>query len=144
LVRKQFGRVAASADFTSLRGARTVRGAAAVTVPPGTVRLEAYRRMRELPAGGFAVTLERPLTTWLRASGGYASVDLDYGGLNADRFDRGRRLFGTTTLTFTRWLNLSLFATRAFASDVVLSNRTRFDAVLSYNLLDTLRRTGVF
>jgi hypothetical protein len=90
------------------------------------------------------VTLERPLTKWLRASGGYASVDLAYGGLNADRFDRGRRVFATTTLTFTPWLNVSLFATRAFASDVVLSNRTRFDAVLTYNLLDTLRRTGVF
>jgi hypothetical protein len=144
LVRKRVGRVAASADVTSLEGSRTLRAAAAATFPAGTLRVEGYRRMRALPAGGFAVTLERPVTTWLRAAGGYASVDLGYGGLNADRFDRGRRVFATTTVTFTPWLNVGLFATRAFASDVVLSNRTRFDAVLTYNLLHSLRRTGIF
>jgi hypothetical protein len=144
LVRKRMGRVAASSDFTTLEGARTIRAAVTVALAPASIRLETYRRMRVLPAGGFAVTVERPLTDWLRASGGYASVDPDYGGLNADRFDRGRRVFVTTAVTFTPWLNLSLFATRAVANDVPLANRTRFDAVLTYNLLDSLRRTGIF
>lgn len=144
LVRKRFGDIAASADFTAVAGARTVRAAVAVAFAPASVRVEAYRRVRLEPAGGFAVTVDRPITDWLRASGGYATIDLAYGGLNGDRFDRGRRAFATTTITFTRWLNLALFATRAFESDVVLPNRTRFDAVLTYNLLDSLRRTGVF
>jgi hypothetical protein len=144
LVRKKIGDVGASADFTTVDGARTSRAALAVAFAPVSVRLEGYRRVRVAPAGGFAITLERPLTEWLRASGGYATIDRNYGSLNGDRFERGRRIFATTTITFTRWLNLSLFATRAVAIDFPLPIRTRFDAVLTYNLLDSLRRTGVF
>ena len=108
------------------------------------LKLETYRRVRRTPAGGFAFTAERSLARALRVSGGFASIDDAYGGLNGDRFLHGNRFFGTTTVTFTRWLNLSLFLTRAVGNDVPLANRTRFDAVLAYNLLDTLRRTGIF
>ena len=144
LIRKRLGMVGASTDFTTLEGSRTIRAAVSVAFAPVAVRVETYRRMRVAPAGGFAITLDRPLNKWLRASGGYATVDPAYGAFNADRFDRGRRVFGTTTITFAPWMNLSLFATRAVANDFPLSNRTRFDAVLTYNLLDSLRRTGVF
>lgn len=140
LVRKRLGPVAMSTDFTTVEGARTIRAAAAVSIGSIVgVRLETYRRMRVEPAGGLALSVERPIAKWLRTSGGYATIDPGYGGLNADRFDRGRRLFATTTVTFTPWLNLSLFGTRAIANDVPIANRTRFDAVLTYNLLEAIR-----
>jgi hypothetical protein len=129
-----------STDFTTFEGARTLRAAAAVSLAPDAgVRLEAYRRLHVDPAAGMAVTIDRPITKWLRTSGGYATIDPEYGGLNSDRFDRGRRVFATTTVTFTPWLNLSLFGARAIANDVQIANRTRFDAVLTYNLLESIR-----
>jgi hypothetical protein len=144
LVRKDFGRLGASTDFTVVEGARTLRAAVSMELAPFTARLEGYRRFRVDPDGGFALTLERAVGSAATISGGYATIDPAYGSVNGDRFDIGRRLFASTNLTFTEWLDLDLFVTRAVANDFPVSIGTRFDAVLTYDLLHSLRRTGIF
>jgi hypothetical protein len=136
--------VSASADFTGVSGAETVRAAAAFRLPKAapvsTVRLELYRRVTMEPASGFAVIAERPVTAHARLQVGYATIDPSYGGLNADRIQRGRRIFGTATIPLTPTLNVQLFATQAFGNDFTVTNHTRFDAVVTYDVLAAIRR----
>ena len=143
LVRKAFGEVGASTDLTVVEGARILRAAVSLEAGPFTAQLEGYRRFRVDPDGGFAATLERPVGP-ATLSGGYATIDPAYGPLNGDRFDIGRRVFASADVDFTPWLNLNVFVTRAIANDFPVSIGTRFDVVLTYDLLHALRRTGVF
>ena len=142
---KRFGRVlSASADATSAFGARTIRLAVAVRLPPGSpvaaVRVEQYRRVDVDPAGGFGVSVERPVAPWLKVQGGYATIDERYGGLNADRIQRGPRVFAIAAISLPAGLAVQLFFTRAFQTPYPVSNRTRFDAVLSYDVVAAMKR----
>jgi len=138
---KRFGPIGASADVTDAAGARTVRAAMSLRLPRSwpltVVRVEEYRRVTVQPANGFAVVGERPLGR-VRLQGGYADIDRDYGGLNADRLQRGRRVFAIAAIPIVRALTAQLFATRAFAAPYAISNRTRFDAVVTYDVLAAL------
>lgn len=144
LVRKAFGPVRASTDLTVVEGARTLRAAVSIPLEPVGLQLEGYRRFRDTPAGGFAVSIERAIGRTLTVGGGYATIDPDYGHVNGDRFDIGRRVFTSAALDVTPWLALDLFVTRAIANDFPVAIGTRFDAVLTFDLLPSLRRTGVF
>jgi hypothetical protein len=64
--------------------------------------------------------------------------------LNGDRYGRGRRVYLTGSVGLPADLSVQIWATRAFANDFAVSNRTRVDAVVSYNLLNTLRRARMF
>jgi hypothetical protein len=136
--------VSASADFTGVSGAETLRAAVALHLPKGApvsaVRIEQYRRITNEPASGFAVIAERLVTAHARVQAGYATIDPSYGGLNGDRIQRGRRIFGTATIPLTPTVNVQLFATRAFGNDFTVTNRTRFDAVVTYDVLAAVRR----
>jgi hypothetical protein len=138
------GSISASADFTDVSGAETLRAAVAIHLPKGAplsaVRFEQYRRVTMEPAYGFAVVGERPITTHARLQAGYATIDPQYGGLNADRIQRGQRVFGMATIPVMRELNVQLFATQAFGNDFPVTNRTRFDAVVTYDALTAIRR----
>jgi hypothetical protein len=147
LLTKAAGRhVRASADWTRDRGTTVVRAALAATFGTGapirSVRYEQYWRTSGDRAFGFAAWLERPLIARARLQAGYATIDELYGGWNADRIQRGPRLFAIATVPVHRELSVSLYATRAFSSSYPISNRTRFDAVLVYDLGETLRRIG--
>ena len=149
LLAKRAGRyVRASTDWTHDQGADTWRATVAALFPPSgllsAVRYEQYWRMDPNPAFGFALWLERPVTSHARLQAGYATVDEHYGGWNADRIQRGKRVFAIGTVPILRKLTASLFFTQAFSSSYPVSNKTRLDVVLSYDLLRTLRRTGIF
>ena len=75
---------------------------------------------------------------------GYADIDRDYGGLNADRFNRGRRVFEQGTIRLTRDLSASVFVTQAVHNDLALSNEHRVDVVVTYNAIGPLQRAGLF
>ena len=92
------------------------------------------------PAYGFAVIGERPITTHARLQAGYATIDPAYGGLNGDRIQCGQRIFGTASIPLTPTFALQLFATQAFGNDFTVTNRTRFDAVVTYDVLAAIRR----
>jgi hypothetical protein len=144
VVKHMGGSISASADFTDVSGAETLRAAVAVHLPKGAplsaVRFEQYRRVTMDPAYGFAVIGERPITTHARLQAGYATIDPNYGGLNGDRIQRGQRVFGMATIPVMRALNVQVFATQAFGNDFTVTNRTRFDAVVTYDVLAAVRR----
>ena len=149
LVDKKIGaRVGVSADFTSVDGARTWRAATNVNTRElravDSILFENYKRTNKNPAYGFAVTATKGLTRKLSLSGGYASIDQFYGGLNADRFHVGNRVFGTLTCVISPRFTASAFLTRAVGNDFVLVQRTLSNLIVTYNALPDLRRTGWF
>ena len=149
LLDKKFGtRAAASIDYTREAGRTTWRQAVNVKVPESrvfdSVIFELYQRTDVDPDEGFALTLEKAITRRLSVNGGYASIDSQYGALNADRFNVGNRGFVMTTYTFSPQLLASFFMTRAVGEDGALPQRTLSNTVVTYNLLPMLRRTGLF
>ena len=144
LVRRQIGRAAISAEYSRLAGASTLRQAVRVSVPElraiDWFRLEQYEGLDDGGAYGFLVHAEKGLTRRLSAGVGLADIDPAYGILNADRFSRGRRVYAIVTARLARGLTLQPFITHALANDFSVSNRTRLDIVLSYDVLAALRR----
>lgn len=147
LAAKRFGpAVAASADYTRLAGTNTLRAALSVRISRPFVdllRYEQYRRFDGPGAFGFAAYGEKTVTKRLVLGAGVADIDKAYGGLNGDRYNRGRRAFQQGTYTVTRELSVSVFATEAFHNDFPVSNTQRYEALVAYNALATLRRYGL-
>ena len=137
-----------SADYTRAAGVHTLRGGVALRFKPkspiSALRYEQYARVSGSKAAGFAVMADRNLPRAIRIQGGYATVDEKYGGLNADRVQRGRRFLATATIPLVGPLSASLFATHALHSPYTLTNKTRFDAVLAWDVMASLRKTRKF
>ncbi|MGI9065944.1 MAG: caspase family protein [Pyrinomonadaceae bacterium] len=150
LVRKKIGeRGVGSADYTFHSGTETLRQAVRVSTPEFKVidlfRLELYQRVGINPDAGLAAYVEKVLMKKrLTLGGGYAQIDHDYGGLNADRFNRGKRFFFNGSYSLSPEFTVSTFYTRAFGNDFPISNRTRFELLFSYNLLRTLKNRKLF
>jgi hypothetical protein len=149
LVGKQVGaRAGLSADFTSVGGARTWRAAATVTTRElhvaDSILVEGYKRTNRNPDYGFAVSVDKALSRRVGLNWGYARIDPFYGGLNADRFNIGKRAFFMTTFTLSSRFNASAFVTTAVGDNVTLPQRTLLNFVFTYNALPDLRRTGLF
>lgn len=140
--------VSGSLDYTHVASTDTIRGAMAFRfkagAPLSALRYEQYIRTSGNTAAGFAVTAERALPHAVRASGGYVTIDERYGGLNSDRIQRGRRFFGLLNFPLKGPVTASLFATRALEAPYSLSNKVRFDAVVTWDVLASLRATGKF
>jgi len=149
LIDKKFAaRAGTSLDFTSVDGSRTWRAAANVntkeTRAVDSILFENYKRTNNHPAYGFALTANKAVTRAVALQGGYARIDPFYGGLNADRFHIGKRVFLMTTYTFSSRFSASAFITRAVGNNVPLPQRTLSNLIFSYNALPDLRRTGLF
>jgi hypothetical protein len=144
--------ITASADYTWLTGPTqtvgTLRAAATVKTTGARVvdlvRWEQYRRGGSQSAFGFAAYGEKNLTKRLTVGGGYADIDANYGGLNADRFQKGRRLYQTGTVKLTRELSAMVYMTEAVHNAYAVTNHRRLDVVLAYNALASLQRAGLF
>lgn len=107
-------------------------------------RFETYQRAGANRDWGFAVSGEKALGKRLTLSGGYSQIDRDYGGLNGDRYNRGKQLFFASNLALNPELSFQTFVGRGLPNDYLIPNRTRVDLIFSYNLLQTLKRTGLF
>ena len=147
LVGKKLGaRAAVSVDWTGVDGVDTWRQAIRLSTKEtgviDAVRLELYERTSGTRDEGFAVTAERMLPHKLSLAGGYATIDRAYGGLNADRFNRGNRIFLDAKLPLVRDLSLNVFYGRAVGTDYAVTNKHRFDIVVGYNALKALQRAG--
>lgn len=140
--------VSGSLDYTHLASTDTVRGAVALRfragAPLSVLRYEQYIRMSGDDAEGFSVTAERGLPHAMRAIGGYTTIDERYGGLNADRIQRGRRFYGLFNFPIKGPVTASIFATRALQAPYSLTNKVRLDAVVTWDVLASLRATGKF
>jgi hypothetical protein len=147
LVAKKVGtRASISVDWTGVDGVDTWRqGVRVATKETGVidaVRLELYERTSGPRAEGFGVAVERMLPHKLSLAGGYATIDRNYGGLNADRFNRGNRIFVDAKLPLVQDLSLNVFYGRAVGTDYAVANKHRFDIVVGYNALKALQRAG--
>lgn len=151
VTRRVSPRVSTSADVTRLAHANFVHAAARVRAPElhivDSVRYEQYVRFGAASdahtIAGFAMSGEKQIVKAITAGLGYADIDKQFGGLNADRFNRGRRLFGTFSYAFSPVLALNTFIGRAIHNDYAVVNRTRVDVALQYNLLAHLQRGGL-
>ena len=149
LLQKNLGeRGGISADYTVETGARTWRQAVALNVRElrflDSIIFENYQRTNRTPAYGFAVTMRRMVHPRVALDTGYASIDRDYGGLNADRFNIGRRAFAMATYTISPEFLASMFITTPIGRNGPLPQRTLMNLVFTYNALPALKRTGLF
>ncbi len=145
--RKAAAWLSASADYTRLSSVSTFRTAVTVkTRRAGVVdlvRYEQYARGGGSAAFGFAACAEKTAHSRVTMAPATPTVDLHYGGLNADRFNKGRRVYATGTVKLTPELSASLFAAQAVHNAGAIANSSRVDVILTYNALATLTRTGV-
>jgi len=146
---KRFSRaVDGSMEYDRQLGSNILRGAVTLRfdkpAPISTVRYEQYRRISPSPAVGFGLWAEGSVSGHLRIQGGYVSVDEHYGRWNADRVQNGRHLFVNATLPIYGPLSASIYAAHALSTPYPVSIGRRFDAVISYDVLSELRRTGIF
>lgn len=151
-VKRVTSTLAASMDYTSVAGADTLHGAVVLRFAPAapltSLRYEQYYRHTRPAAAGFAVTAEPPAMKRIRLSGGYTTVDEHYDAnanrakLNSERMQRGRRFFVTANVPLSGALSAVVFFTRALPATYELTNRTRVDAMVQYDLLSVLRRSG--
>jgi hypothetical protein len=146
---KSVGELASvSADYTFLSGVETLRQAVRVSTRESgvldVIRFETYQRLDESRDWGFAVSGEKTLFKRWTINGGYAQIDRNYGGLNGDRYNRGKHIFLSTNLALSPELSLQTFIGRGLLNDYATPNRTRVDLIFSYNLLKGLQRAGIF
>lgn len=147
LIAKRFhDRMAFSADYTSHEGVRTLRQGVKFNLKgfrcADDLLFENYQRLNENPDWGWSLTLQKAFSR-ISLAGGFASIDKDYGPWNSDRLGRGRRVFFSPRVALWREFGLAGFFTQAFANDFPVTNRTRFDFILTYDFQKALHRAGI-
>lgn len=147
LVRKQFSRnVGVTADYTFESGIDTFHQAVKISLPPrhflDTFLFENYERVDPDRSYGFNVSGEKKLNKMFTASGGFA--DIHIAALNADRFPPGKRVYFTGQAKLSPEFSLMLQVTQGVGPIAPNLVRTRLDLTLSYNILETLKRTKLF
>jgi hypothetical protein len=148
LVAKKLGKqLSVSADYTFQDGVETLRQALKVNIKRNrfldSLVFENYERVDFQPAWGCALSAQKSPTSRLTLTGGYADIDEDYGGLNADRMGKGRRLYIVATYNFWREFSAGVYATRAFSNDFALRNQARYDLILTYDVPKALKRAHI-
>lgn len=143
LSRQWNDRIFASFDYTFEGGRDTLRMALRIDSPGlpwlGSFRWEAYQRLDPDSAFGFAASIDKARGP-VRLQVGYSDIDLGYGTLNGSRYRTGQRIFTSLRCRLAPGLTAVLGTTHAVADRHLVSNPSRFDAVLSFDLLEALRR----
>ena len=146
VARQLHARVTASADWTKVAGIETWRQAARITTREArlfdSVRVELYERVDGVGGKGFAAGFEKALPRKSSLTLGWADIDRANPTLNGDRYARGRRIFADARIPLPADFSLNAFYTRAIDDDVALPLRTRFDVVVTYNVLKGLQRAA--
>jgi hypothetical protein len=151
-IAKTLGRRAgASLEYDVYNHAEIVRGAVRTSVPArlrlkvvDTVRLEGYRRVNQIAAGGLAVSGEKAVTKRVTLAAGYGTVDPHVGALNGERYGLGRHLFSNGTLAVSPEFSFGYYVARGIANDFRVPIGTRIEIIGTYNLLKRLQRAHVF
>jgi hypothetical protein len=147
LVRKRLNkRVGFSADYAYERPSHTLRQAVRIGVAESrvldTVLFENYQRVH--PDEGYGVNLsgEKAVNKRFTVGGGFARIDRPV--LNADRFPPGKRLYITSSYKISREITLSTALIQAVGHlPTPQTPHTRVEAIISYNILETLRKLKV-
>ncbi len=145
-VSKQLGaRIRASASYAYEGGQDVFREAIRIQTPRlrliDTFLFENYERLSPDSGYGFGAYGEKKLHPRISMGGGYAQIDRN--GLNSDRFLEGKRVYLNGHFRLSSEFVLIAGATEALRTHTGLP-RTRFDLAFEYDLLHTLRKTGLF
>jgi hypothetical protein len=148
LVRKRLdSRVSFSADYTFDEGAQSLRQAVHVNIPKrnfvDSVLFENYERIDPQPGYGFAISAARHVTRKFDINGGFAKIS--HAMFNSDRFPRGDRLFVIAGYKPIGELSISPVIITAVGPLLTTSvPRTRFELIVSYNILTALHHYKIF
>jgi hypothetical protein len=148
LVSKKIGkRVSLTWDYTFQNGTETLREAIKVNAKGSkvldTFLFENYQRTDVKPDYGFAIFGEKALHKRFTVGGGFADIDPNYGGLNGDRFNKGKRVYLASKFNLTPEFAVQTFVTQAMYNPFAVANKTRLDVIFSYDFLKTLQRAGL-
>jgi hypothetical protein len=142
--KKLGARVATSVDWARIAGADAWHEAARVTVKEAkvvdAVRVELYQRVGGVEGNGYAAGVEKALPRKIALTVGVANIDQANPLINGDRYGRGQRVFTDVKVPLPAELSLNVFYTRAFDNDFALPLETRFDVVVSYNVLKAVQK----
>jgi hypothetical protein len=146
-------RVAASVDYTYEDGRDIFRQGVNIRMPSSVklltlLKLEAYQRPSDEDGYGFNVSGDFRYKRY-SLTAGVMSVDEFYGSparqpYNGDRYENGTRQYTIHTLQITPEFAFTIFQTEAFATDFPINLQHRFDALVSFNATNLLKRAGVF
>jgi hypothetical protein len=147
LIQKQVSKtVGFSADYTFQSGMDIFHEAVKISLPKNPILdsflFEAYERTGPRRDQGFNIFGEKALNKRLAVRGGFTRIGL--GLLNGDRFPAGKRFYFNTVLKLSPELNFTTQVTEGAGRILPTLPRTRIDVILSYNILASIKRTGLF
>lgn len=144
LVRKKVNKnVTVSADYTFEAGRDTFRQAVKFSIPGFRIfdlmRFENYQRIDPEKDYGFGIYGEKTLRKRLLLYSGFSRIDTPM--VNGDRYGRGNRIYGGWNLKMTREFTFSGILLQGIGPlPAANTPRTRFEAIVTFNILETLRR----
>ena len=147
LVRKQFNKtIGVTGDYTFESGIDTFHQAVKIKAPPkkfiDTFLFENYERVDPDRSYGFNIFGEKKLNKRFTASGGFADIHIK--ALNGDRFPPGKRFYFTSQAKLLPEITLMLQLTQGVGPIGPNIPRSRIDITLTYNILESLKRTKLF
>jgi hypothetical protein len=143
LVRKQVNkRVGFSADYTFDNGSDTFRQAVRVKTPEthilDFIAFENYQRFDGPGRYGFNLFGEHKFGKKFTVNGGFARIDGRL--LNGDRFPQGNLFHATAAYKLTPEFTVSSVIIQGVGPMIASLPRTRFELIVTYNVLETLRK----
>jgi hypothetical protein len=147
LFRKQVNKqVGFSADYTFASGTDTLREA--LRIKPknfflNTILFDTYQRVSTPDGYGFDIFGEKVINKYVTANGGFSRIDRRL-TLNGDKFQPGKRLYGSFIVKLRPDLSLSpVFVHAVGPLPTATTHRVRFDLILTWNVLETFHRNHV-
>lgn len=144
----------ASVEYTNEDGRDILRQGLTLRMPASVarltaVRVDAYQRVSDSAAQGINVAADVRVAVPFTVTAGVAHVDQfyvapGYMSLNADRFERGTRLYSQGVYALTGDLAVGWFHGYAFATDYPIANQHRAELLLTFNPTATLKARRVF
>ena len=107
-----------------------------------TFLFENYERVDPDHSYGFNLFGEKKLNKVFTTSGGFADIHIR--ALNNDRFPPGKRFYFNGQMKMSPEFSLTLQFTQGVGPIAPNVPRTRLDIILSYSILETLRRYKIF
>ncbi len=142
LVSKKLGHAEASAAYTDQWGIKTVREGVRLHLGEehviDSVRAEFYERTNFAASRGFNIGAGKEITKRFAMDGGYASIDQNFGDLNADAFLHGNRIYLAGEFQVTRALRMFAMVNHGVNNNYALPNRSHVDAGFVYDILKAL------
>jgi hypothetical protein len=148
LVRKKLNsRVSFSADYTFESGTDTLRQAAKANVKElkfvDSLLFENYQRLDPSAGYGFAITGDKRIDPKFIITGGFAKIS--HTMINGDRYPRGERVFFGAVYKIIPELSVNPIIIQGVGPLAAAStHRTRFELVVTYNVLEALRRHHIY